>query len=350
MVAGIEEDLKSGKIDLDDADIERNINYWHDLVEGYEIFYSGYDITYNGFELMKTEVKHEESIELINSVEEELKKIEEDYFDSRIGIDAVADFCNSYYEIEEEVGQLEEALNERDALIETLKEIREEMWTCEGVEYIDALIKEIDVKWEPFSTYDYYKRIQSIDAEQILIDDLLLAREYILNFEYDKIVEKHRPSESAQPNPAPAPKEPMVEETSVVEEKPAVEEEIAVAEPKYEANVGGYVVRCYNVALNRAPDQEGYDYWVNLLESGEKRGGEVGLGFIFSEEYTNKNTSNEQFVTDLYTMFFGREADTEGFNYWVGKLNAGEERVSVFAGFVFSEEFANLCQTYGINA
>lgn len=115
-----------------------------------------------------------------------------------------------------------------------------------------------------------------------------------------------------------------------------------------EKSVGDFVDRCYQIALGREADEAGYKSWVDKLNNGEQCGAQVGYGFVFSQEYQNKKTSNEQFVKDLYAMFFGREADEAGFKYWVDKLNANESREKVFQGFANSAEFANLCSTYGV--
>ena len=118
------------------------------------------------------------------------------------------------------------------------------------------------------------------------------------------------------------------------------------AEP--ELNVGAFIDRCYDVALGREADEGGYNYWVDNLNNGQACGAQVGYGFIFSQEYMNKNRSNEEFVTDLYSMYFDRKPDTDGFNYWLDKLNSGSDRETVFAGFANSLEFYNLCTKYGV--
>ncbi len=113
-------------------------------------------------------------------------------------------------------------------------------------------------------------------------------------------------------------------------------------------DVDDFVDRCYGVALGREPDAEGKEEWTDELNEGEACGAQVGYGFIFSPEYIAKNTDNEQFTKDLYSLFFGREPDENGFNYWVAQLNAGVSREEIFAGFANSEEFYNLCAEYGV--
>lgn len=113
-------------------------------------------------------------------------------------------------------------------------------------------------------------------------------------------------------------------------------------------NVGDFVNRCYSVALGRSADSDGFTYWKDKLVNGQACGAQVGFGFIFSGEYSSKSKSNEDYIKDLYNMFFGRTPDTSGYNYWVEQLKAGVSREEVFAGFANSLEFYNLCEEYGV--
>ena len=53
-------------------------------------------------------------------------------------------------------------------------------------------------------------------------------------------------------------------------------------------------------------------------------------------------------MTILYEGFFGRDPDLPGYNGWVGLLNGGVSRHDVLDGFIYSLEFENLCDQYGI--
>ena len=90
--------------------------------------------------------------------------------------------------------------------------------------------------------------------------------------------------------------------------------------------------------------------WVrlSLINKVGNRGCYVAQGFIFSPEFVSRNTSNETFVTILYRAFFGREPDAPGYNGWLNKLNSGASRQSVLNGFIYSQEFENMCSIYGI--
>lgn len=109
-----------------------------------------------------------------------------------------------------------------------------------------------------------------------------------------------------------------------------------------------FVTRLYSVCLGRTPDEAGLNDWVNRLKNGQVTGVTAAYGFIFSEEFQNKNYCNTDYVKQLYRAFMGREYDNGGLNDWVGRLQSGTTREEVFNGFAQSEEFSNLCAQYGI--
>ncbi|MBR5916914.1 MAG: DUF4214 domain-containing protein [Lachnospiraceae bacterium] len=114
--------------------------------------------------------------------------------------------------------------------------------------------------------------------------------------------------------------------------------------------VDDFVERCYTVTLGRGSDPEGFADWKGQLTSGKAVGVHVAYGFLFSSEYTKKNKSNSAYVRDLYTLFMGRDPDDSGYNDWMNQLDEGKSRLEVFAGFANSQEFYNICESYGITA
>jgi len=109
-----------------------------------------------------------------------------------------------------------------------------------------------------------------------------------------------------------------------------------------------FVQFLYLNAFGREPDSGGFDHWMERLESGELTGVDIMFAFVFSEEAKNLELDDEDFVTMLYRTFFGRMPDEGGFAHWLSRLNAGEAREAIFAGFANSVEFDNLCQAAGI--
>ena len=114
------------------------------------------------------------------------------------------------------------------------------------------------------------------------------------------------------------------------------------------SGVSGFVTRLYQVCLNRTPDAAGLRDWCNQLNAKTMTGREAAHGFLFSAEFVNKNTSNADYVEYLYQAFMGRGSDAAGKADWVAHLNQGWTREQVFAGFAGSQEFTNICTSYGI--
>jgi LCP family protein required for cell wall assembly len=112
--------------------------------------------------------------------------------------------------------------------------------------------------------------------------------------------------------------------------------------------VQGFITRFYVQCLERQPDTGGLNEWAGRLISGYQTGADVAKGFILSEEFRAKNHSNEEFVTILYRAFFDREPDASGYSIWLGKLSSGTSREAVLDGFLQSQEFSDLCSSYGI--
>ena len=118
--------------------------------------------------------------------------------------------------------------------------------------------------------------------------------------------------------------------------------------PPQESLVAQFVTRLYKVCLNREPDETGKADWVNRLESKEITGVQAASGFVFSDEFKNKNLCNEDYVEQLYEAFMGRASDPTGKHYWLDNLAGGMTREEVFNGFALSVEFSELCADYGI--
>ena len=104
----------------------------------------------------------------------------------------------------------------------------------------------------------------------------------------------------------------------------------------------GEMFRLYNAAFARFPDTDGLKYWIDQFSSGKNTRRVVAQSFLGSAEFTEKygsNVSDETYVNNLYKNVLGRDADTEGLNYWVGNLSSGiETRYEALLGFAESAE------------
>ena len=112
----------------------------------------------------------------------------------------------------------------------------------------------------------------------------------------------------------------------------------------------GYVARLYTKMLGRKFEETGIEYWCKEYLTGKVTIENIATnGFLHSQEFTNLNLSNEEFVTRMYQTFLNREPDEAGYKDWVGKLNSGEKtRDDLVYGFSLSQEFANLKKSYGL--
>ncbi len=146
-----------------------------------------------------------------------------------------------------------------------------------------------------------------------------------------------KPTDVATPTDVPA-VTPEVTPTTTPSEDPKVQ-------------ILAFVERIYIYVLDREPETEGAAYWSDELYAFRRTGAEVAQGFIFSQEFIDRNTTDEQFVTILYKTFFGRDADEAGMNYWLGQLSSGTmDRTTVANGFIYSQEWADTCASYGIRS
>src|ERR1051325_10888370 len=66
---------------------------------------------------------------------------------------------------------------------------------------------------------------------------------------------------------------------------------------------------------------------------------DLGTAVFTSSEYINLNTSNSDYVTDLYAAFLQRSPDSGGLSYWLSALSSGSSRTAVRHGFAYSLEF-----------
>jgi len=115
----------------------------------------------------------------------------------------------------------------------------------------------------------------------------------------------------------------------------------------YEKGIKGFISRFYRLVLNRNIDQTGLEYWEDQIINGEKTPAQVALGFFSSKEYQNKHQSDEEFVSTLYKVFFDRDADKKGYDYWKGQLKK-KSRTDIVKAFTTTKEFKNLVKSFGI--
>ncbi|MTI43616.1 putative surface protein with fasciclin (FAS1) repeats [Roseibium hamelinense] len=104
---------------------------------------------------------------------------------------------------------------------------------------------------------------------------------------------------------------------------------------------GAQLVRLYQAALGRAPDQEGFDH-NQILLSGDMTLKQMASAFVQSTEFEQRfgaNTSDEEYINALYNNVLARDADTGGLLEWDDRLDSGAwDRAEVLIGFAESPE------------
>ena len=111
----------------------------------------------------------------------------------------------------------------------------------------------------------------------------------------------------------------------------------------------GFAARLYTACLSRRPEEDGLNYWSLALTNREQTGTDAARLFFESEEFKNRRETNEEYVRKLYITFMDRVAEKDGLEYWMNALKKGKSRKEVLAGFAGSQEFKNICASYGID-
>ena len=114
------------------------------------------------------------------------------------------------------------------------------------------------------------------------------------------------------------------------------------------AGIYQFVKRQYTCCLSRDGERAGMDYWATQIATRTVSADDVARKFFYSEEFVNKNYSNAEYISVLYTTFMGRPSDQGGLNYWEEQMAGGMSREEVLDSFVASEEFQGILAKYGL--
>ena len=86
------------------------------------------------------------------------------------------------------------------------------------------------------------------------------------------------------------------------------------------------VYEIYQAAFGRIPDNAGFRAWSDYATSANVSATQLADCFLYSNEFISlygTNTSNASFVKDLYANVLGRAPDQSGFDAWVNAANSG---------------------------
>lgn len=105
--------------------------------------------------------------------------------------------------------------------------------------------------------------------------------------------------------------------------------------------------RLYQAYFLRQPDGAGLDYWIDVSTGGASLV-DIARNFELSQEFKNNygDLTNEQFVGLIYTNVLCRIPDGDGFNYWVDLLNSGTmARPEMLIYFAEGAEYIAITET-----
>ncbi len=110
----------------------------------------------------------------------------------------------------------------------------------------------------------------------------------------------------------------------------------------------GKAYRVYQAAFDRTPDAGGLGFWIKTLEN-KATLQQVAQGFVNSAEFTalyGSNASPESIVTKMYNNVLHRAPEQGGFDFWVNVIKNGNPVALVLAEF--SESPENQAQVIGV--
>lgn len=88
--------------------------------------------------------------------------------------------------------------------------------------------------------------------------------------------------------------------------------------PNREA-IGEYLGNVYENIFNRQVDQQGLNYWVNALATGQTELDDFFKNLLSEPEFLQVAPTVEEKIRKIYAGVFQREADKGGLDYWVRK-------------------------------
>jgi Ca2+-binding RTX toxin-like protein len=109
------------------------------------------------------------------------------------------------------------------------------------------------------------------------------------------------------------------------------------------AGTAGQAFRLYKAAYNRVPDPSGLGYWVAQLDNGTDFI-DVANRFIDSAEFQSiygSNPSNDLFLRRLYQNVLSRDPEQAGYLWWINQLDSNPEMIKAKVLIDFSESAEN---------
>lgn len=109
-----------------------------------------------------------------------------------------------------------------------------------------------------------------------------------------------------------------------------------------------FLTQGYKAILGRGVDSKGLSSWLNYLLEGHTALDFI-TGLISSDEFKNKNLSDEEYIACLYEALLGREAGEAEISGWADSMHKHQSsRMYILKQISMSDEFNKLCETAGL--
>lgn len=102
-----------------------------------------------------------------------------------------------------------------------------------------------------------------------------------------------------------------------------------------------FLYQLYQSSFDRIPDLKGYEWWAGRVQNENLNELDLAKGFLAVPENVVRygtNVSNNNFIANLYNNILDRAPEQQGYDYWLGKLNAGMSRAEILVAFTVSQE------------
>lgn len=94
-------------------------------------------------------------------------------------------------------------------------------------------------------------------------------------------------------------------------------------------DINNFIQDVYTKTLSREADENGFSYWYNKLISQEYSVRNFLINLLNEKEFIDKNLSDSEFISSMYSIIGGREADELGFYYWKNKLESLKQNLDI---------------------
>ncbi|SEI61732.1 protein of unknown function [Allopseudospirillum japonicum] len=115
-------------------------------------------------------------------------------------------------------------------------------------------------------------------------------------------------------------------------------------------STASFITHLYKGLLDRPPEPYGLNLWVQDLQAEEKTAADLVYSLVFSEEFTQRDLSQNEFIDTLYQALLKQTPDDTSQAYWSSQLATDGSRSQMLDQLIASKEFAEFSARYQVQA